>query len=172
MTRRQILQYDRADFDVVSELEQKTGFTVRPDSLLIQMISAPHSDETERPISWRYFRRRLRPVAEPHRSRAQGCDTSPPATSCKFDRYWRVRGDRQSAGCYSAMCSLSFDDESGRQATGQRKWEFMKGYEGAFRNGDTYMCGPNSGRAWEKLLGCNGKLCDRYGSGRRHNRGQ
>ena len=117
MTRRQILQYDRADFDVVTELEQKTGFIVRPDSLLIQMISAPHSDETERPISWRYFRRRLRPVAEPHRSRAQGCDTSPPATSCKFDGYWRVRGDRQSAGCYSAMCQLSFDDESGRQAT-------------------------------------------------------
>ena len=26
---------------------QKTGFTVTPDSLPIQMISAPHSDETE-----------------------------------------------------------------------------------------------------------------------------
>ena len=44
-------QYDRADFDLVSELEQKTGFTVTPDSALIQMISAPHSDETERSVS-------------------------------------------------------------------------------------------------------------------------
>ena len=43
-------QYDREDFDLVSELEQKTGFTVTPDSALIQMISAPHSDETERSV--------------------------------------------------------------------------------------------------------------------------
>ena len=48
--RRQIRQYDREDFDLVSELEQKTGFTVTPDSALIQMISAPHSDETERSV--------------------------------------------------------------------------------------------------------------------------
>jgi len=57
--RRQVLQYDRDVFDLVSELEQKTGFTVTPDSLLIQMISEPHSDKTERQISWRYIRRRL-----------------------------------------------------------------------------------------------------------------
>ena len=43
-------QHDREDFDLVSELEQKTGFTVTPDSALIQMISAAHSDETERSV--------------------------------------------------------------------------------------------------------------------------
>jgi hypothetical protein len=32
---RKIRQYDREDFDLVGELEQKTGFIVTPDSSLI-----------------------------------------------------------------------------------------------------------------------------------------
>jgi hypothetical protein len=49
--RCQIRQYDREDFELVSELEQKTGFIVTPYAALIQMISAHHSDETERSVS-------------------------------------------------------------------------------------------------------------------------
>jgi hypothetical protein len=52
--RPQILQYDRNDFDLVSELELKTG-TVTPDSALIQMIGASHSDEIERQINLALF---------------------------------------------------------------------------------------------------------------------
>ena len=50
--------------------EQKTGFTMTPDSLLIQMISAPHSDERERD-QLALFPSATAAGAEPRRSRAQ-----------------------------------------------------------------------------------------------------
>ena len=100
--RCQIRQYDREDFDLVSELEQKTGFIVTPYSSLIQMISAHHSDKTERrsvgvisvgDCAWLLS----------HAGSECKLQNDNAATTVDFDWHSQGHGDRQSAGCYSAM---------------------------------------------------------------------
>lgn len=53
---RAIHQYDREAFDVVSNLETKTGFTMRPGASLVQIVEAPVSTlaETTRQQSFNF----------------------------------------------------------------------------------------------------------------------